>query len=181
MTNNRHGMSDVRWYVVQTLKGREKKALLEIQEHVTEADEHAFIMENEKLYKHQGKWHRERENLFPGYLFVVTGKPEKFDVRLRRKYHPLRLMRVDDAIRSIEPDEEEFLMRLGGENHVVRYSEGFQIGDKIVIEKGSLKGFEGEIRKKDRHNRQAKIAVSIFGRETEVTVALGIVKSVRAN
>ena len=175
-------MSDAKWYVVQTLKGREKKVLSEIREHVLEADnEHTFIMENEKLYKHQGKWHSERENLFPGYLFVVTEKPEEFDKRLRRTNRSLKVMRVDGVIKPIETYEEEFLMRLGGENHVVKYSEGFQIGDKIVIEKGSLKGFEGEIRKKDRHNRQAKIAVSMFGREMEVTVALGIVKSVREN
>lgn len=174
-------MSDARWYVVQTLKGRENKALSEIREHAIESDEQAFIMENEKLYKHQGKWHGELENLFPGYLFVVTGKPEEFDKRLRKADGLLKVMRVDDVIKPIELDEEDFLMRLGGENHVVKYSEGFQIGDRIVIENGSLKGFEGNIRKKDRHNRQAKIAVSMFGRETEVTVSLGIVKSVQAD
>ncbi len=167
-----------RWYVVHTMKGQETKYLDGIREYVTDEADEAFMMINEKQYKHQGRWEAERENLFPGYLFVATDQPEDFDRRLRKKYHPLKLLTFDDEIKAIRPEEQAFLRRLGGEDHIVRYSEGFKDGDQIVVESGSLKGLSGEIRKVDRHNRQAVITVSLFGRETNVTLGLGIVKSV---
>ena len=166
------------WYVVQTLKGQEEKILDGIYRFVINSDEEAFIMLNEKMYKHHGKWETDRENLFPGYLFVITGEPAGFDQRLRKKYPLRKLLRVDGKITPIRTSEEEFLKTLGGESHIIRYSEGFRDGDKIVVESGALKGLSGKIKKLDRHNRQAVIALSLFGRETDVTLGLGIVKSI---
>ena len=166
------------WYVVQTLKGKEEKVTAEIREYVLEDGEEAFIMGNERMFRIRGRWIIDRKNLFPGYLFVITEKPKEFDRRLRKKLRPLKLMEVDEVITPIYPEEEEFLKLLGGEEHIVRYSEGCRIGDKVVIESGALAGYKGEIRKLDRHNRQAVITVSFFGRETDVTLGLGIVKSV---
>ena len=165
------------WYVVQTIKGKEQRVLDEIKEHVIQGREEAFILFNEKMYKHQGKWHAEQENLFAGYLFVDTDEPKKFDERLHKQNRTLRFLRVNDEITAIYEDEMQRLMLLGGEEHIVRYSEGFRDGDEVRITSGALKGFNGRIKKLDRHNRQAVITLSLFGRETDVTLGLGIVKS----
>ena len=45
-------------------------------------------------------------------------------------------------------------------NHTVRMSEGYISGDKITVTRGPLMGFEGDIRKIDRHKRRAYIDVS---------------------
>lgn len=164
------------WYVIQTTKGREKKVMPEIRQHVAEPDEPVFVMEYEKMYRHHGEWTPDRVNLFAGYIFVDTKRPEAFDIRLRSKYHPLKLMTVDDVITPIRPEEQSFLMELGGEEHIVRYSEGFKENDRIIIESGPLKGHEGEIEKIDRHNREGVIRLKMFGRELMVTLGLGIVK-----
>ncbi len=83
------------WYVVQTLKGQEEKILGGIHQYVKDDTEDAFILWNEKIFKHQGKWEADRENLFPGYLFIVTNKPEEFDKRLRKKHPSRKLIRMD--------------------------------------------------------------------------------------
>ena len=49
-------------------------------------------------------------------------------------------------------------------NHTVRMSEGYISGDKITVTRGPLMGFEGDIRKIDRHKRRAYIDVTLFGR-----------------
>lgn len=72
---------------------------------------------------------------------------------------------MDGKITPIRDEEEEFLEKLGGSDHIVRYSEGFKDGDRIIVESGPLRNFSGEIIKTDRHNRQATIALSLFGRK----------------
>ena len=165
------------WYVIQTLKGQEEKILDGIHQYVKCEDEEVFIMQNEKMYKHKGEWGTDRTNLFPGYLFVDTNAPVEFDKRLRKKYPARKLLRVDDKITAIEECEEDFLKTLGGEEHIVRFSTGFREGDQIIVESGALKDLTGEIKKLDRHNRQAIITLSLFGRKTDVTLGLEIVKS----
>ena len=164
------------WYVIQTLKGRERKILEEIKEYIAEEDEEVFILENEKMFKHHGKWEPDRVPLFAGYIFADTDEPEEFDKRLYEKYRYIRLMTVGDVITPIRPEEELFLRRLGGDSHIVQYSEGFKVGDKIIIEDGPLKGLEGSILRFDRHNREATIKLTMFGKETTTTLGLGVVK-----
>ena len=165
------------WYVVQTLKGQETKILDGIHQYVKEDTEDAFIMWNEKMYKHKGKWEADMTNLFPGYLFVVTKEPMEFDRRLHKKYPARKLLRVDDKITAIQKNEEEFLKALGGDEHIVRFSKGFREGDQIIVESGALKDKTGIIKKLDRHNRQAIVSLSLFGRKTDITLGLEIVKS----
>ena len=99
-------------------------------------------------------------------------------IGLEKEKHPLKLHRVDNIITPIRPEEEEYLKRLGGEEHVVRNSEGYRVDNMIEITSGSFKGWTGEIKKLDRHKRRATICVSMMGREVEVNIGLEIVKSV---
>lgn len=167
------------WYVIQTLKGREKKVVDEVIMDVAEEDERVFIIENEMEYKVNGEWKKDRNPFFPGYVFVEMDEDsaENFDYRLRKKKHPLKLMGVDGMITPIRPEEEDYLVRLGGKEHVIRHSEGIRIGDMVEITSGSFQGWKGEIRKLNRHKRRASIYVSMMGRDVEVSIGLEIIKS----
>ena len=167
------------WYVIQTLKGQENKAANEVIRDVAESDEKVFVFENEMEYKVKGEWVKDKNPFFPGYIFVEMdkGKADGFDCRLRRKMYPLKLMGVDGNITPIRPDEEEYLLSLGGEEHIIRHSVGFRIGDMIQISSGSFKGWTGEIKKLNRHKRRATICVPMMGRDVEVSIGLEIVKS----
>ncbi len=165
------------WYVVQTLKGTEDKVLANILRDISEEQDEAFILENERMYRIKGKWIKDRKPLFPGYLFVETADPTGFDVRLRRRYRPTKLLRMDGDIASLKPEEEEYLKLLGGKEHIVRYSEGYRRRDKVVITSGAFEGYRGEIKKLDRHNRVAWVELPFLGQMTVVEIGLGIVKS----
>ena len=165
------------WYVVQTLKGQEKKAADEIIRDVAGDNESVFIFENEMEYKIKGKWIKDRKPFFPGYIFVEMGEEsaETFNLRLRKKKR--KLLDVDGKIKPIEEVEEEYLKSLGGDEHIIRYSEGFRVDDRVVITSGAFKGYSGEIRKLDRHNRRARVYVPLLGCDIEVEIGLGIVEN----
>ena len=46
-----------------------------------------------------------------------------------------------------------------------------------MITSGAFKGYSGEIRKLDRHNRRAKVYVPLLGYDIEVEIGLGIVEN----
>ena len=167
------------WYVIQTLKGREKKVADEVIKDVVRTDENVFVFENEMEYKVGGEWIKDTNPFFPGYIFVEMNedRSEDFDYRLRKKKHPLKLMGVDDKITPIRPEEEDYLKKLGGEQHIIRYSEGFRVDDMVEIISGSFKGWTGEIRKLSRHKRRARIYMPLMGLEVEVDIGLGIIKN----
>ena len=165
------------WYVVQTLKGQENKVADEIIREVADAGESVFIFENEMEYKIKGMWIKDRKPFFPGYIFVEMGeeRAEDFNIRLRKKNR--KLLDVDGNITPIKESEEVYLKRLGGDEHIIRYSEGFRVDDKVVITSGAFKGYSGKIRKLDRHNRRAKLCVPLLGYDIEVEIGLGIVEN----
>ena len=167
------------WYVIQTLKGQENKTANEVISYVAESDENVFVFENELEYKDNGEWVKELKPFFTGYIFVEMDKTkaEDFDFRLRRTKHPLKLMGVDGNITPIEPEEEEYLTRLGGEDHIIRHSVGLRMGDMVQITSGSFEGWTGEIRKLNRHKRRATIAVPMMGQEVEVNIGLEIIRN----
>ena len=165
------------WYVIQTLKGQENKVAEEVARDVVDGGENVFVFEYEKEYKIKGEWIKDKKPFFPGYIFVdmEQTKAECFDRRLRKNKH--KLMEVDGVITAIRPEEQEYLMRLGGKDHIIRHSEGFRVDDYVMITSGPFKGYNGEIRKLDRHHRSALVCMSLLGRDMEVKIDLEIVEN----
>ena len=164
------------WYVIQTLKGQENKVAEAVARDVAD-DENVFVFEYEKEYKIKGKWIKDRKPFFPGYIFVDMEESQAvfFDQRLRKNKH--KLMEVDGAIRAIRPEEQEYLIKLGGEEHIIHHSEGFRVDDYVVITSGPFKGYNGEIRRLDRHHRSAVICMPLLGRDMEVKIDLELVEN----
>ena len=165
------------WYVIQTIKGKEQEHTTNIKRNVIADEEKVFLIENERPFRLKGKWLKELKPLFPGYIFVETEDIEDFAKRLRKRYRTLKILAVDGKMVPIRDEEEAYLKSIGGEEHIVRYSEGVRIGDRVEITSGSFAGYTGEIRKLDRHNRRASLCLPLMGREIEVEIGLGIVKS----
>ena len=101
----------------------------------------------------------------PGYLFFVTDDPEALNRELSRVPMPIRLLgNEENSFFPLTGKERDWFLSFMDGNHTVRMSEGYISGDKITVTRGPLMGFEGDIRKIDRHKRRAYIDVSLFGR-----------------
>ena len=135
-----------------------------------------FVPLAERWTKIRGERTLITSRLFPGHVFIETERIEDFYKRLNRIYGMTKVLRTGDEMTPIQKEEEEYLRRLGGEEHVAKYSEGYIEGDKLVVTSGPLKDFEGNVKKILRHKRLVVMEVSLLGQTVEVTLGLGIVE-----
>lgn len=167
------------WYVIQVYTGQETEIAGQCRERVLEEGEEAFIPLVERMTKACGEWAPVKTRLFPGYVFIETDRPQDLYMRLKKVRAMTRLLKTGEEITPLYKEEEEYLRGLQDEEHVVRYSEGYLEGDRLVVTSGALKGYEGKIKKLLRHKRLVVLEVSLLGREVEVTLGLGVVERKR--
>ena len=117
-----------------------------------------------------------KTKLFPGYVFIETDHVEDMYLRLKKIKAMTKLLKTGGEITPLYPEEEAYLKKLSGEGHVVRYSEGYLEGDRLVVTSGALKDYEGRIKKILRHKRLVVLEVPLLGRKVEVTLGLGVVE-----
>ena len=164
------------WYVIQVYTGKELEIAQQCRDRVTDEGEDVFVPLAERWTKIRGERTLITSRLFPGYVFIETDKIEDFHKRLNRIYAMTKVLRTGDEMTPIQKEEEEYLRKLGGDEHVVRYSEGYIEGDKLVVTSGPLKDFEGRIKKILRHKRLVVIEVYLLGQIVEVTLGLGVIE-----
>lgn len=164
------------WYVIQVYTGRELEIAQQCRDRVAEEGEDVFVPLAERWTKIRGERTLITSRLFPGYVFIETDRIEDFHKRLNRIYAMTKVLRTGDEMTPIQKEEEEYLRKLGGEEHVVKYSEGYIEGDKLVVTSGALKDFEGKVKKVLRHKRLVVVEVPLLGRTVEVTVGMGVVE-----
>lgn len=124
------------------------------------------------------EWHEVKKTLFPGYLFIDTEKIELVMEGLKKFRQYTKVLRDGEIVSPITEQEQKFLSAMMDKQHIVRYSEGVLIGEKVCITTGLLKNFEGYVRTVDRHRWVAKLEIPIFGRPTPVEVGFGAIARV---
>lgn len=164
------------WYVIQVYTGKEADIVEQCKDRVVREDEDIFIPVVERMTKVQGEWVQVRTRLFPGYVFIETDRPWELYMRLKGVKAMTKLLKTGEEITPLYREEEKYLRRLQDREHVVRYSEGFMEGDRLVVTSGPLQGSEGEIKKILRHKRLVVMEVPLLGRKVEVTLGLGVVE-----
>ena len=164
------------WYVIQVYTGKEEETADQCRARVAVGEEEVFVPLVERMTKVRGEWEVVRTRLFPGYVFIETDRPGDLYMRLKEVKAMTRLLKTGEEITPLYREEEEYLRSLEDEEHVVRYSEGYLEGERLVVTSGALKGQEGKIRKILRHKRLVVLEVPLLGRGVEVTLGLGVVE-----
>lgn len=164
------------WYVIQVYTGRELEIAQQCRDRVMADGEDVFVPLAERWTKIRGERTLITSRLFPGYVFIETDQIEDFYQRLNRIYAMTKVLRTGEEMTPIQKEEEAYLRRLGGDEHVVKYSEGYMEGDRLVVTSGPLKDFEGNVKKILRHKRLVVMEVPLLGQAVEVTLGLGVVE-----
>ena len=74
------------WYVIQTIAGNEEKLASRINIMLSKSlYTECFVIRSERLKRLGEEWRIQALPLFPGYVFIDTGKPE--DIFFRAKGH----------------------------------------------------------------------------------------------
>ncbi|HIZ08049.1 MAG TPA: antiterminator LoaP [Candidatus Eubacterium avistercoris] len=163
------------WYVIQVRTGTEENIRLQCEAKISENIlERCFIPHYEERRKIRGEWRTMEKVLFPGYVFLITEEVEELFLQLRKVIGLTKLLGTGNEITALSEMETAFLERLGGEEQIVRMSEGIIEESRAKILSGPLMGMEGQIRKIDRHKRKAWLEVEMFGRLQMVEIGLEI-------
>lgn len=163
------------WYVIQVRVGTEEQICSQCKKRISgDILESSFIPYYETKKKTASQWKTEQKILFPGYVFLITEQVESLFFALKKVEGLTKLLGTGNEIVPLSQREEEFLKRLGGDDHVVEMSEGIIEGDRVIIESGPLQDQEGYIVKIDRHKRKAWLEIPMFGGIQRVEVGLEI-------
>lgn len=169
-------MQQTNWYVIQVLTGSEQVICRDLKEVLDDSFyEHCFVPMAERQHRKDGKYTILREPLFPGYLFIISQDIEKISVAIQKIFKFKRILRTGDSFSALEPGEVKAFRSLTNEDFNISMSKGFIIGDEITVTEGPLKGYEGRIKKIDRHKRMAFMEIPFLGCDTRVRVPLEIV------
>lgn len=163
--------------MLQVGGGQEKHALQLIQSLVPQEQyAEAFQPTFKRKMKLAGEWRIVEAPLVPGYLFITTSDVDALRQALYGVPALTKLLRMGSDIVPLEPDEIAWMDRFTKPfERTVEFSEGYMVGDQVVVTSGPLMGYESEIVKIDRHKRFAYLTFNILGREKNVKVGLEIV------
>lgn len=164
------------WYVLQTITGKEQELVQMIHKIVPqEMYEDCFVAYYERIWRRQQQSIVHVERLFPGYVFVLTERPEKLFFQLKRVPAMSKIMIDGDfTFLTLEREEEEFLREMLGPEHIVHLSHVKTDGKgKAVQVSGPLKQYKDRIVKYQFKKRYAIIRLKLIG--VEKTAVLGII------
>lgn len=163
------------WYALQVRVGKEEEVACACRRIVQEDIlEECFIPKTERMKKYEGKWHKMQVPMFPGYLFLVTGKIDEVHKGLKAIPAMTKILGDGSEFIPIRKEEEEFLKSIGNEEHLVEMSLGYLENDEVVIRSGPMKGMGGKIKKINRHKRVAVVEMQMFGRLMEVQMGVEV-------
>lgn len=165
------------WYVMQVATGKEESVRQVCKKYLAEESYmDIFIIRFNRAKRYFGKWHRECEIMFPGYLFIDTENPRDVYEELKQVPEITKLLGRDaEEFQPIEQHKENMFKQLLNIDYEIDISKGIILGDKVIVTEGPLKGNEGMIRKINRHKRIAVLSLEMFGQSTDVTVGLEII------
>ena len=163
-------------YCIQVKGGNEAESLELSQTFIDgESYNEIFVPKYERLMRRDGVWRVEDTLLFPGYLFVDSDTIDDVYWGVKKVPRMTKFLRNEEGPQAIYEYEEKFLRGLMDESHTVRLSRGLIVGDEVIITEGALKDYTGRIVNIDRHRREAKLSVKLFGGvETPVKVGLEV-------
>lgn len=164
-------------FVVQVIGGQEDRAAALIAKLAQGAVEDCFVPKREVMHRKSGQWHHTLEKLFPGYVLVQTGAPERVRESLRQVPGFSRMLTLaGDTCLPLTVDEVAWINAvINVDTHVMEMSEGVIEGDRVMVKRGPLKGHEALIARIDRHKRLAWMDMNMFGRHKTIRVGLEIV------
>jgi transcriptional antiterminator NusG len=169
------------WYVVQSAEGKEldavEKCRKAIPSHIVSS---VFSPRYEFMRRYQGDWHIKEGILFPGYIFMESDQPSQLEEHLSQISGVVTPVQIGGGFYPIREDEKDFLKSMLDETNCIRYSLGYIVDGKLVVESGPLSGKTQCVTKIDRHRRVADIILHLFQEERKVQVGLKVPRKMTA-
>lgn len=170
------------WYVIHTYSGYEDQvaeSLRQRAESFSMQDKifNVTVPKEKQIEIKNGKRRTVEKRIFPGYVMVEMIVTDDSWYVVRNTPNVTGFIGLGVQPTPIEPEEVTRIQkRMGVEEP--KYKIELQIDDLVKITDGPLKGFEGKVTDVDDDKGKIKVSVSMFGRETPVTLDFLQVKKI---
>ncbi len=162
------------WYAIHTNTGYEDQVAENLKQRIEsfamQDKIYAVIVPKEKEIEiKNGKRRTIEKKIFPGYVIVemIVTDDSWYVVRNTPSVTGFIGMGVQPTPMSVQ-EVERIKKRMGVEEP--KYNIELDVDDLVQIKDGPLKGFEGKVIEVDADKGKIKVIVSMFGRETPVTL-----------
>jgi transcriptional antiterminator NusG len=126
-----------------------------------------------------------KRKLYPGYLFVEMVMNDHTYDFVRGTPFVMGFVSAGGRPIPLKSKEVHYVLRMAGieetpqvQQQVTKVELEIQVGDSVKIITGPFEGFVGVVREVDEERQELKVSVTIFGRETPVSVHLSEVEKV---
>ncbi len=168
---------EAKWYVIHTYSGYENKVKQNIEKVVENRRLQDLIkevkvpMESYTEVRDSKKKEAERK-LFPSYVMVkmILTDESWYIVRNTRGVTGF----VGPGSKPVPLSEKE--VEALGVDYNSAFEVDYKVGDTVVVTAGSFVGFTGKVSKIDTLTQTVEVVVSMFGRETPVSLPASQVK-----
>lgn len=170
------------WYVIHTYTGYEDQVAESMRQRIETMNMSGKIFEvivptEKQIEIKNGKRKIVEKKIFPGYVMVNMIVTDDSWYVVRNTPNVTGFIGLGVRPTSMSPEEvKRIKKRMGVEEP--KYKIEFQINDLVRIVDGPLKGYEAKITDIDKDKGKVKVLMSMFGRETPVTLDFLQVKKV---
>ncbi len=170
--------TNLKWYVLRAITGREKKVRTYIESEVSRLDIGNYVgrivIPTEKVYQiRNGKKISKERNYFPGYVLVEADLSGEIAHLLRHLPDVLGFLGAKDEPIPLRPAEVNRI--LGQVDELSEMSEElsnpFIIGESVKVIDGPFNSFTGIIEEINEDKKKLKVMVKIFGRKTPLELS----------
>lgn len=170
------------WYVIHTYAGYEEQVAENLKQRIESLAMEDKIFEvlvpkEKQIEIKNGNRKTIEKRIFPGYVMVEMIVTDDSWYVVRNTPNVTGFIGLGVRPTPMSPEEiERIKKRMGVEEP--KYKIEFRKGDLVRITDGPLKGFEAKVTDIDEAKGKVKILVSMFGRETPVSLDFLQVKKV---
>jgi len=170
------------WYVIHTYTGYEDQVAESLRQRIETMNMGDKIFEvivptEKQIEIKNGKRKIVEKKIFPGYVMVNMVVTDDSWYVVRNTPNVTGFIGLGVRPTPMSPEEvKRIKKRMGVEEP--KYKIEFQINDLVRITDGPLKGYEAKITDIDKDKGKVKVLMSMFGRETPVTLDFLQVKKI---
>jgi transcriptional antiterminator NusG len=162
------------WYAIHTNTGYEDQVADNLRQRVESFDMkdkifNVIVPKEKEIEIKNSKRRTVEKKIFPGYVLVEMVVTDESWYVVRNTPSVTGFIGMGIQPTPMSPQEMDRIMkRMGVEEP--KYNIELKEDDLVRIKDGPLKGFEGKITEVDSDKGRIKVLVSMFGRETPVTL-----------
>lgn len=136
-----------------------------------------FHLTRNRRKKYGGQWRTIGEKLLPGYVFIITDRPEEICRELEKASRLRLLFSQEDSISALEAREADFMEKIVNESGEIGVSK-VKIGEdgSVAFLSGPLAQVEELVKKVDLHKRIAEVEADFMGKKQVLYLGIEIEK-----